>query len=295
MHIYQNGWGWRFSNSRINFGKDTLFPSELEGKLLHAPFYPASNQLQFIDPITHAYWQHLQANPIPERQLALLILKTLAFETGDAPSAVQGTLWLDIKRCYVEYTQARRVYTNILTKSWIPVLEQFGFRCFDTIKLDGKEYTAMVNDFGPQLVPGWLAGLVDTQLGLNRAAVFNIEARELILGDSHIGLTPLEFNLVQYLDKHERKAVSREELLNTVWGYDYDGGSNVMDVIVRSLRKKLGNQARAIETVAGVGYLCVGQINLILVIKRELSAAICVAIELTHIGVWIGLLLVDLY
>jgi DNA-binding winged helix-turn-helix (wHTH) protein len=153
----------------------------------------------------------------------------------------------------------------------------------------------MVNDFGPQLVPGWLAGLVDTQLGLNRAAVFNIEARELILGDSHIGLTPLEFNLVQYLDKHERKAVSREELLNTVWGYDYDGGSNVMDVIVRSLRKKLGNQARAIETVAGVGYLCVGQINLILVIKRELSAAICVAIELTHIGVWIGLLLVDLY
>lgn len=227
---------------------------EIAGYYCLLPVQPATNRLHFDDPITRLYWQHLQANPIPERQLALLILKSLAVDTGDVPSAVQGTLWLDIKRCYVEYAQARRVYTNVLSKSWVPVLEQFGFRCIDSVTLDGKDYTAMVNDFGPQLVPGWLAGLVDTQLGLMRSAVLNVEARALIVGDSHIGLTPLEFNLLHYLNQHEGKAVSRDELLNTVWGYDYDGGSNVVDVIVRSLRKKLGDHAKSIETVAGVGY-----------------------------------------
>ena len=250
LKIIQHWWNLAPAAFNVAHGRQM----EAAGFYCLLPVQPSNNRLQFDDPITRMYWRHLQANPIPERQLALIILKTLAVETGDVPSAVQATLWLDIKRCYVEYAQARRVYTNILTKSWIPVLEQFGFRVFDSVTLDGKEYTAMVNDFGPQLVPGWLAGLVDTQLGLTRSAVLNVEGRELIFGDLHIGLTPLEFNLINYLNQHEGKAVSRDELLNTVWGYDYDGGSNVVDVIVRSLRKKMGDHARSIETVAGVGY-----------------------------------------
>src|SRR5258705_4757323 len=138
---------------------------------------------------------------------------------GDAPSAIQGTLWLDIKRCYVENAQARRVYTTFLSKFWIPVLEQFGYQCFGSVTLDGKEYTSMVLDFGPQLVPGWLAGLVDTQLGFTPSVILNVEAHELVSGDQHTGLTPLEFNLMHYLTQHEGKVVSRDELLNAVWGY----------------------------------------------------------------------------
>jgi DNA-binding response OmpR family regulator len=84
--------------------------------------------------------------------------------------------------------------------------------------------------------------------------ILNVEARELVYGDIHIGLTPLEFNLIQYLNEHEGKAVSRDDLLNTVWGYEYDGGSNVVDRMVRSLRKKMGDQSKCIETVAGIGY-----------------------------------------
>ncbi len=215
---------------------------------------PSMNRMQFDDPITRHFWQHLVENPIPEGQLALLLLKSLAAESGDLPSIVQGSLWLDIKRNYVENHQARRIYSIDYTRAWIPVLEELGFRLIGNVLLDGKDYYTMVNDFGPQLVPGWLAGLVDTQLGLTRSAVLNVEARELIIGDAHIGLTPLEFSLLQYLNQHEGKAVSRDELLNTVWGYDYDGGSNVVDVIVRSLRKKLGDHSKSIETVAGVGY-----------------------------------------
>jgi hypothetical protein len=250
LRIVQHWWALTPGFFNIARGRQM----EVNGFYCLLPVQPAVTRLQFDDPITRLYWQHLQANPIPERQLALLSVKILAVETGDVPSAVQAALWLDIKRCYLEYAQARRVYTNILTKSWIPVLEQFGFRCFDAVTLDGKEYITMVNDFGPQLVPGWMAGLIDTQLGLVRSTALNVEARELIVGDTHIGLTPLEFSLIKYLSEHEGKAVSRDELLNAVWGYDYDGGSNVVDVIIRSLRKKLGEHAKFIETVAGVGY-----------------------------------------
>jgi hypothetical protein len=227
---------------------------EVEGFYTLLLVQPSVNRLQFDDPITGMYWRHLQANPIPERQLALFLLRSLSVENGDAECAEQGAMWLDIKRCYVEYAQARRVYTTFLSRFWISVLGHFGFRCFDSVSLDGKEYFSMVNDFGPQLVPGWLAGLVDAQLGLAHSSILNVEARELTFGDAHVRLTPLEFGLINYLNQHEGKAVSRDELLNAVWGYDYDGGSNVVDVIVRSVRQKLGDHARSIETVAGFGY-----------------------------------------
>jgi DNA-binding response OmpR family regulator len=48
--------------------------------------------------------------------------------------------------------------------------------------------------------------------------------------------------------------VSRGSLIENVWGYSYEGSSNVVDTVVLSLRKKLGQQASAIETVRGVGY-----------------------------------------
>jgi DNA-binding response OmpR family regulator len=84
--------------------------------------------------------------------------------------------------------------------------------------------------------------------------ILNVEAHELTVGGKHIGLTPLEFDLMHYLTQHEGKAVSRDELLNAVWGYEYDGGSNVVDAMVRSLRKKLGAHASCIETIPRVGY-----------------------------------------
>jgi hypothetical protein len=214
-----------------------------------------SNRLEFDDPITHQLWQHLQSSPIPDKQSSLFCVRWIAAEMGEAPSAVQGSLWLDIKRTYMEHPQTRRIYNMLRTKSWIPVFEQLGFRCFGSeVTLDGKPYTAIVNDFGPQLVPGWMAGLVDAQLGITPLVTVDVEAREMTVSGKQIGLTPLEFELMHYLTQHEGKAVTRDTLLNAVWGYDYDGGSNVVDAMVRSLRKKLGNHASCIETVARVGY-----------------------------------------
>lgn len=229
-------------------------PGEVAGYYCILAVQPSTNRLHFDDPVTRLCWQHLQANPIPNRQIALFVLKSLAAETGDRPSPVQGPLSLDLKRNYMEHPETRRVFSLDYSKEWLPVISQLGFRQIGTQTLDGKEYFMTVNDFGPQLALGWMAGLVDAELGLAQTVVLNVEGHELVIGDKHIGLTPLELQLMQYLIQREGKAVTRDAVLNEVWGYSYDGGSNVVDRIIRSLRKKLGNQANAIETVSGVGY-----------------------------------------
>jgi len=71
--------------------------------------------------------------------------------------------------------------------------------------------------------------------------------------DGHtIDLTAREFTMLEVLIRHAGQVLSREQLLSHVWGYDYDPGSNVVDVYVGYLRKKLGPDS--IETVRGMGY-----------------------------------------
>ncbi len=71
-----------------------------------------------------------------------------------------------------------------------------------------------------------------------------------------VHLTAREFELLAYLMRHPDQVLSREQLLNGVWGYDYDPGTNVLEVYVGYLRRKLGNEdgASPIETVRSVGY-----------------------------------------
>ena len=67
-----------------------------------------------------------------------------------------------------------------------------------------------------------------------------------------VDLTAREFTMLEVLIRHAGQVLSREQLLSHVWGYDYDPGSNVVDVYVGYLRKKLGSES--IETVRGMGY-----------------------------------------
>ena len=60
--------------------------------------------------------------------------------------------------------------------------------------------------------------------------------------------------MLNYLYQRDGKVVERSSLLRDVWGYEYSGGSNVIESIIRSLRRKLGDRAAAIETVRGMGY-----------------------------------------
>ena len=77
------------------------------------------------------------------------------------------------------------------------------------------------------------------------------------LGDTELDLTPTEFELLHYFMRHPRQVLERAQILNSVWGYDFGGDDNVLEVYVGYLRKKLetDGHARLIHTVRGIGYV----------------------------------------
>ncbi len=79
-------------------------------------------------------------------------------------------------------------------------------------------------------------------------------ARRVSAGEKVLSLTPKEFDLLLYLAQNERLVLSREQLLNRVWGYAYYGDARTVDTHVKSLREHLGDYRKAIQTVWGVGY-----------------------------------------
>ena len=82
--------------------------------------------------------------------------------------------------------------------------------------------------------------------------------REVAVDGNEIKLTLREFDLLEYLMRKPGIVFSREALLQSVWGWDFDGGSRTGDVHVQTLRQKLGDHASCIETVRGVGYRFAG-------------------------------------
>ncbi|MEO1144466.1 MAG: response regulator transcription factor [Cyanobacteria bacterium J06638_22] len=76
--------------------------------------------------------------------------------------------------------------------------------------------------------------------------------RQALVGNRVVELSAREFVLAEVLLRHPMQVMSKEQLLNRVWGYDYDPGSNIIEVYIRHLRRKLGDGY--IETVRGMGY-----------------------------------------
>ena len=83
----------------------------------------------------------------------------------------------------------------------------------------------------------------------------DLRSRRAIVHSESIELTAREFTLLETFFRHAGQVLSREQLLSHVWGYDYDPGSNVVDVYVGYLRRKLGE--KCIQTVRGMGYILV--------------------------------------
>jgi len=93
------------------------------------------------------------------------------------------------------------------------------------------------------------AGVTVLQAG---AVVLDLLTRRVQIDGREVELTAREFTLAETFLRHPGHVLSREQLLSHVWGYDFDPGSNVVDVYVRYLRRKLGTDV--IETVRGMGY-----------------------------------------
>jgi DNA-binding response OmpR family regulator len=86
----------------------------------------------------------------------------------------------------------------------------------------------------------------------------SLPAREVRLDGTEIELTPKEFDLLAYLVQHAPAVVSRDDLLERVWGFIYPGETRTVEVHVAQLRKKLG-VPELIRTVRGVGYRAVAE------------------------------------
>jgi two-component system, OmpR family, response regulator MprA len=84
----------------------------------------------------------------------------------------------------------------------------------------------------------------------------NVSTREVTRGERKVELTTKEFDLLYFFMRHPRQVLSREMIYDRVWGYDFGGESNILEVYIRYLRTKLesGDEARLLQTVRGVGY-----------------------------------------
>ena len=241
----------KFSVARDTTGKTVGFYCLCESTAV-----PAS--IAAHDPVAGSWIQHLREDPLPTNETALFLRRWLSESEGESPSAVQAACWLDIKRTYVALRpRLRRVY--LVLQDMVPytaAAQTLGFVPVEkaNINLDGRTYSSAMLDFGPSSVDGWLARLVAAELGVNSSEMLDIEARELVVDDSRIPLTRLEFAVFRYLRERQGKAVAREAMIRDVWGHKYDVGSNVVEAVIKTLRKKLGKHSEMIETVPGYGY-----------------------------------------
>ena len=85
----------------------------------------------------------------------------------------------------------------------------------------------------------------------------NLSSHTVTRGGTEINLTSKEYQLLEYLLYNKEKVLSREKIENHIWNYDYEGGTNVIDVYIRYLRKKIddGFPTKLIHTVRGTGYV----------------------------------------
>jgi OmpR family response regulator NblR len=97
---------------------------------------------------------------------------------------------------------------------------------------------------------------VSDQLRFSDLAL-DLGSRQVLRRGRVIDLTMKEFELLKYLMEHPREVLSREQILENVWGYDFMGESNVIEVYIRYLRLKIEDEGdkRLIQTVRGVGYV----------------------------------------
>jgi hypothetical protein len=240
-----------FRVARDRYGQVTGFTALCE---------PSAVPLRVLDsdPVAAAWRADMRRRPMRGQERVVFVRWLLSREHGETPSPVQAELWVDAKRAYMELRPyLRRMYTCFrCPEAFAPLLEPLGFAAVEggDMTIGEATYHSLVLDFGPRSVDGWLAALVAAELGVDDAPFLDTTGRHLRLGEQQIPLTELELALVTYLYEHEGQALRRSRLLQEVWGDEWQGGSNVVDVAVSGLRRKLGHHAALIETVRGVGY-----------------------------------------
>jgi two-component system, OmpR family, response regulator MprA len=132
-------------------------------------------------------------------------------------------------------------------------------------KVDGLDSGAddfLVKPFQPEELLARVRALLrrrQPQTSVLRVGELSMDpaARQVWVGDRPVELSSKEFDLLELLMRHPRQVITRETFYDRIWGYDFSGESNILEVYIRYLRSKLEavNAPRYIQTVRGVGYV----------------------------------------
>ena len=113
--------------------------------------------------------------------------------------------------------------------------------------------------FSPKEVIARIKTILKRTMGFSERLIagnvsIDTKARKVYLSNKEIALNNKEFVLLVTLIKNKNTVMTREKLLNEVWGFDYEGDDRTIDAHIKMLRAKLGNEANKIKTIHGVGY-----------------------------------------
>lgn len=187
-------------------------------------------------------------------------------EAADGRQALErfaeGEYSLIILDVMLPYYNGFEVCQQIRNQSKVPVLmltardaeqdELHGFHC------GADEYIA--KPFSPEILMARIKSLLkrcdlllENEITID-ALCLNYRQRTATYQGQRLMLTPKEFDLLYYLLNNRNIALSRDQILNTVWGYDYYGDTRTVDTHIKCLRAKLGTFGNAIKTIRKFGY-----------------------------------------
>lgn len=155
---------------------------------------------------------------------------------------------------------------RIRKKSKVPII-MVTARCDDKDQLMGYEFKVddyVTKPFNPEILIAKAKNLLErleSYKEKDNEEIFEIcdlkvdfLKRKVFIEEEETILEPKQFDILKYLIINKSKVISREELLDKIWGYDYFGSDRVVDTQIRKLRKNLGHKAYLIKTVFSVGY-----------------------------------------
>ena len=118
-------------------------------------------------------------------------------------------------------------------------------------KLENNKYDLLILDIMMKELDGF--SMLD-RLDKSKMIPTNFSAHTVKIDNKLINLTPKEFEILSYLIKNKNTAISREQLLSKLWGYDFFGDYRIIDTHIKLLRNNLEEYRNLIETVRGIGY-----------------------------------------
>lgn len=156
------------------------------------------------------------------------------------------------------------VLKHIRSISYVPII-MLTAKTQEEDKLRGFEYGAdeyVTKPFSPKVLVARVNSLVTRVYGKDKSSIYSkndltvdFDTGKVVVDNEEILLTRKEFDLLCYLIKNEGIILSKDSILNSVWGYDYYGDPRTVDTHIKRLRKKLLSKSTVIKTIRGRGYI----------------------------------------